>query len=223
MDSTLLSRSPLFKGLSPSDTEKAVASVPYRVRRFNAGSMIAQSGEQVESFCIILQGKVKAEMVDFAGKVIKIEDLSAPDALASAFIFGKNNRYPVNVVAVTELELLQIRKTDFLKFLKSDDTLLVNFLDMISSRSQFLSEKIKFLNFKTIRSKLAHYILQNTGADGISVNLKMTQNDLADYFGVARPSVARTLGELEAEGYIVSRGKNVTILNKKGLSLLTSN
>jgi len=47
-----------------------------------------------------------------------------------------------------------------------DNALLVNFLDMISNRSQFLSEKIKFLNFKTIKGKLVNFIMLKAGKDG---------------------------------------------------------
>jgi CRP-like cAMP-binding protein len=50
----------------------------------------------------------------------------------------------------------------------------------------------------------------------------MTQNDLADFFGVARPSVSRALGELEQGGYIEASGKKIHILDKKGLSDLTA-
>ena len=103
----------------------------------------------------------------------------------------------------------------------SNDKILVNFLDMISNRTQFLSEKIKFLNFKTIKGKLAYYILQKAGKERSSVILDLTQNDLADFFGVARPSVARALGDLEEEGYIEAHNKNIKILDKKGLADLT--
>ena len=105
--------------------------------------------------------------------------------------------------------------------LMKHDILLVNFMDMISNRSQFLSEKIKFLNFKTIKGKLAYYILQRAGKDGITTTLGMTQNDLSDYFGVARPSVARALGELETEGFIEAKGKSIKIIDKAGLANLT--
>ncbi len=94
---------------------------------------------------------------------------------------------------------------------------------MISNRSQFLSEKIKFLNFKTIKNKLAHYILQIAAEkDKTSIVLNMTQNELADFFAVARPSVSRALGELEDEGFIEAAGKNIRILDKKGLAGLTA-
>ena len=122
------------------------------------------------------------------------------------------NRFPVNVIAISDGEILSIEKPDFLKLLMRNDMILVNFLNMISNRSQFLSEKIKFLNFKTIKGKLAHYILQKAENDKSSIILDMTQNDLADFFGVARPSVSRALGELEEEGFIEASGKNIRIL-----------
>lgn len=160
-------------------------------------------------------------MVDYSGRVIKIEDIPAPRAIASAFMFGNRNRFPVNVIAVSDVELLFIEKKDFLGLLRRYDLLLVNFLDMISNRSQFLSEKIKFLNFKTIRGKLAHFILQKSGKEGNSISLGMTQNELSDFFGVARPSLARTIGDLEKEGYIEAKGKNIKLIDKEGLADLT--
>jgi CRP-like cAMP-binding protein len=221
MDYSILSKSALFKGLTPDAIESTLAVIPYSIKKYQSGSMISQNGEQVSSLIIVLNGIVKGEMVDYSGRVIKIEDVPAPGAIASAFMFGNRNRFPVNVVAVTDVELLFIGKKDFLGLLMSNDLLLVNFLDMISNRSQFLSEKIKFLNFKTIRGKLAHFILQKSGKESNSVSLGMTQNELSDFFGVARPSLARTIGDLEKEGYIEAKGKNIKLIDKEGLADLT--
>ena len=160
---SILSDSPLFKDLTPPEIETILLNVPHRIRKFTTGYLIIQSGEPVNSLMIVLSGTVKGEMVDFAGRVIKIEDIHAPGALASAFMFGNKNKFPVNVLALTDIELLEIYKSDFLKLLMNNDKILVNFLDMISNRSQFLSEKIKFLNFKTIKGKMAQYILKLAG------------------------------------------------------------
>jgi CRP/FNR family transcriptional regulator, dissimilatory nitrate respiration regulator len=222
MDFSLLSQSPLFNKLSCADIEAVLSDVPYRIRRFRSGNLISQSGEPVNSLIIVISGIVKGEMVDDAGRVIKIEDIPAPGALATAFIFGNRNRFPVNVVAISDGELLSIEKQEFLKLLMSNDVILVNYLNMISNRSQFLSEKIKFLNFKTIKGKLAHFILQKADNQQNIIILDMTQNDLADYFGVARPSVSRALGEMEEEGLIEASGKKIKILDKSGLSGLTT-
>jgi CRP-like cAMP-binding protein len=170
---------------------------------------------------IVVAGIVKGEMVDYSGRVIKIEDIPAPGALAPAFLFGNRNKYPVNVMAVSDVEILIIEKSEFLKVLMTNDIILGNFLDIISNRSQFLSEKIKFLNFKTIKSKLAQYILQLAKGKKVTVRFDRTQNDMADFFGVARPSIARALGDLEDEGIILSQGKNVSVLDVARLTELT--
>lgn len=221
MDYSILSGAPLFRGLTPGEVENSLRNILYRRRSFRSGILVAHSGDEVESFQMVISGKVKGEMVDIAGRVIKIEEIPSAGAIAPAFMFGNRNRFPVNVITLTDSEILVIGKQEFIKLLTSDNRLLINFLDMISNRSQFLSDKIKFLNFKTIRGKLSQLILQKAG-DSERVTLGMTQNELADYFGVARPSVARVIGDLEEEGYISASGKEIIIRNRVGLQSLVA-
>jgi len=221
MDYTFLLDSPIFRGLMLAEIMSVISVTSYRIRKFRAGTIIYQSGDPVTSFVMVTSGVVKGEMIDFSGRIIKIEEVSSPGAIAAAFIFGAANRFPVNVVAVSDTELLIIDKPDFLRFLRGNDKILVNFLDMISNRSQFLSEKIKFLSFKTIRGKLAQYFLQLAGSEKSEIRLEMTQSELAEYFGAARPSIARVIGEMEAEGLIITKGKTLTILDRKRLTELT--
>lgn len=218
MDYNLLSGSPLFRGLDPVTIQPILTEAGARTRKYGEGTLIFSSGDQVNSFCIVTGGYVKGEMIDFTGRVIKIEDIKAPGAIAPAFMFGHRNRYPVNVIAMQNTSLVVIEKAGFLRMLKDNGIILINFLDMISNRSQFLSDKIRFLNFKTIKSKLAQYILELAGGNKTEIRLDRTQSDLADYFGVARPSVARALGELEELGIIETRGKNIRLLKRQGLS-----
>ncbi|HOU02721.1 MAG TPA: Crp/Fnr family transcriptional regulator [Bacteroidales bacterium] len=222
MDCSLLVSAPLFSGYGEKEIEKILSGINHRLRRFRSGSLIAMNGEKVNSLRLVISGITKGEMVDFSGRIIKIEEIPAPGALAAAFIFGKKNNFPVNVIAMTDVEILIIEKEEFLKLLIRHERILVNFLEMISTRSQFLSEKIKFLSFKTIKGKLAQYFLQRTGNKSSSFVLDVTQNDLADYFGVARPSIARALGEMEKDGIITARGRYITIKDGEKLSMLTA-
>jgi len=207
--------------LTTKEVESIFAVIPYRTKKYQSGSIIAQSGEVVNYLMLVITGVVKGEMVDFSGKLIKIEDIPAPGALAPAFVFGNRNKYPVNIITVSDSEILVIEKGEFLRLLMKNDKVLINFLDMISNRSQFLSEKIKFLNFKTIKSKLAQYILKLAGDGLFCVKMDKTQNDLADYFGVARPSVARAIGDMEESMLIKAEGKTIRILDREGLIRLT--
>lgn len=221
MNYEILSHSPIFKGLTPEMIMRAFQAINFRVKTYPPASVIALSGEEVTSLHIILSGLVKGEMVDYTGRTLKIEDIGAPRALAPAFLFGAGNRFPVNVTSVTEAEILVIGKSDFVKMLSGNTTLLTNYLETISNRSQFLSEKIKFFTFKTIKGKLAHYILEKAGNRLTRFRFGRTQQELADFFGVARPSLSRAMKEMENELLIIVEGKDVTILNKEGLAELT--
>lgn len=214
----VLGSAPLFKGFSGAEVLKILERVPYQIKIYPKDYLIAQSGEQVARLILILRGKVAGEMIDFSGKTLKIEDIEAPHLLASAFIFGEKNRFPVNVVSATEVELLVIQRDDFLQLLLSEAGILQNFLRIISSRSQFLSQKLRFLSFKTLKQKIAHYLLQETKGKATQLTLTKSQRELADLFGVARPSLARAMGEMEKDGLLAVNRREVHILNRDGLA-----
>ena len=216
----ILSECPVFKNISPEELERIMSLVRHFPKRYQVGEMVAIMGEPCNYLMCLTEGSVKAEMVDFSGKVIKLEDIEAPEALASAFIFGKNNRFPVNIVANENTSILYIPRHDFLKLMQTDLKILQNYLDNVSSRAQFLSDKIKFLSFKTIKGKIAQYILKLAGPDRDVIEFSMPQHALAEFFGVTRPSFARSLGEMAEEGIITVERRTVRILDRRRLAEL---
>ena len=216
----VLAKCPVFRGISPEDLERVMKEVRHFEKTYQVGEMIAIAGEPCNYLMCLMKGSVKAEMVDFSGKVIKLEDIKSPEALASAFIFGKNNRFPVNIIANENTSILYIPRYDFLKLLQANLKLLQNYLDNVSTRAQFLSDKIKFLSFKTIKGKIAQYILKLAGPDKEVIEFPMPQHALAEFFGVTRPSFARSLGEIADEGIIGVDRRSVRILDRKRLKEL---
>ena len=215
----LLLDCPLFQEMTSQEIHGVLHGHLGRIKQFSAGSLIAQAGEKVVSLNILLRGSVKGEMVDYTGKLIKIEDIAPPRPLAPAFLFGSRNRYPVNISAGEEVELLSIPREQFLGMLQKSEKVLVNFINIVSSRGQFLSNKIKFLSFTSIKGKLAQYLLDLSEQNASSkLVLPHSQNQLAELFGVARPSIGRALGELNQDGIIRTNGKKVEILDRPGLT-----
>lgn len=216
MEYQLIYKNPLFTGLSAEATDEILRLVNYKIKSYGRGALIFHSGDPVSYYIMVIQGTVKGEMTDYAGRVIKIEEVPAPGSVAAAFLFARKNIFPVNVIALSDCKLLFIGRDDFLRLLMSHDAILVKYLGMISNRTEFLSEKIKFLSFKTIKGKLAQYILQKAGS-GNEVELDRTQSDLAEFFGVARPSISRSIGEMEKDGSIKAKGRHIVLLNRKSL------
>ena len=216
-----LTNSNIFRGVPPGTLEELFDNIHFQIKKYDKDQIIALSEERCNNLLVLLNGSVKGEMIDFSGKIIKIEDIEAPGTLAGAFLFGKNNRFPVNIVANKTVELLLIPKSSVIKLLQSSDIILENFLNAISSRTQFLSGKIKFLSFKTIKGKIAHYILDLDKEKSGIIILPKTQKELADYFGVTRPALARAIGEMKRDGIVDAKGKSIEIINReKMLKLL---
>jgi CRP-like cAMP-binding protein len=213
----VLINSPIFSSLSEKELEELFSKYRYFTKTFQVGEIAAFSGEKVYFLMIVIEGSVKGEMVDFSGKTIKIDDIPAPNPLASAFIFGKQSKFPVNVIANEKTKILYIPKYDFLRMLQGDLRILQNFLTVVSTQAQMLAGKVKFLSFKTIKGKIAQYILSLAIPGNDTIEFPQTQQVLAEQFGVARPSLARALGEMAEEGIIEVERKVVKILDRKRL------
>lgn len=216
----ILCQSPVFRGIAPEEINKLFKEIHFQIKSYSKNELIVMGGEICDRLLIVQQGSVKAEMTDYSGKTIKIEDLSAPQPLASAFLFGNQNRFPVTVSANTEVEIVSIPKPEFVKLLQLNSLILNNYLNTISTRAQFLSQKLKFLSFKTIRQKIAHFLLEKAGDRFQIVDIPQSQTQLAEMFGVTRPSLARTLGEMSQEGLIETDRRSIKILDKNRMNQL---
>jgi len=210
----VLARCPLFKGIDYEGISQLLEKIPYQIKKYEKGHMIAQSGDECLSLMIMLKGSVKGEMIDFSGKAIKIEDIDPPKPLAIAFLFGENNTSPVNIVANNSVEIFHLPKKSVIALMQISSVFLNNFMNIISSKTQFLSDKIRFLSFQTIRGKIAHYLLQISGPVNGEIILPKSQEELANMFGVTRPSLGRALRDLHNEKIIEAKGKSVKIINR---------
>ena len=216
---------PLFKGLSPVEIDDLLSD-RFDVKTYRPGELVALQGSLSDQLLIVAEGLVRGEMTDALGRSTLIEEISAPRAVAPAFLYATENRLPVAVVAAVSTEIVCIRRSHFTAMMQQDARLLTNYLQSMADRSRFLSEKLRMQRFGTIKSKLARYLLELSQrlANGqqplTAFELPHTQQQLADMFGVTRPALARALKQLETAGLIQSKGKHVSQLDRKGLMKL---
>ncbi len=208
----ILSESVIFLGLAGEEIDAVLTGTHFQLRNYAKGTMIAQSGTPCTHVRIVLEGKVAGEMMDLSGKILKIEDLHPSKMIAPAFLYGRRRTYPVNVIAITSSVIWQMDRDAFSKLLQEDLRLLNNFLNAISNRAQFLSEKIRFLSFPSLRGKLAFLFLRHAAGEQV-FRLPMTHQQLSELFGVARPSVSREIRLMNNEELIKADRDMITILD----------
>ena len=71
----------------------------YHTKVYRKGDILARQGDICNRLVILTKGSVRGEMIDDSGRLIKVEDITAPRAIAPLFLFGNENRYPVEVTA----------------------------------------------------------------------------------------------------------------------------
>ena len=208
---------PLFFHLSEEEINEILERSVVETRTVSKGNHVVRQGDAIHSLFLLMEGLVRTEMVTKEGNILEIEFIEPVRPLAPAFLVASENRYPVDVITAENSLFYIIPKSMWLRELMLNETLLTNFMKVNSNMTVFLSKKVQMMSIKSIKGKLSLYILENTTPQNNSFMLKRTQTQLAEYFGVQRPSLARTLGEMIREGIISLYKKELKVLNRKKL------
>ena len=202
----ILKETVVFNGIDEKIIKNILEKAKYDIKKYSPDESIAFRGDEVKGLYIILKGTLTTEMLTEEGNVIKIEELVPSDVIASAFIFGKKNSFPVDLIAKNEAEILFIERKEFLKILFSQEKILENFLNEISNKAQLLTTKIwNSFNNKTIKKKFCDYVKKNQKNNLFSIE---NLGALAEFFGVERPSLSRVLSELVKDEKLERIGRN---------------
>ena len=213
-----LTNNPLFRGITPEKLSANLEEISFHTRSYKKGEILAQQGAVCNRLVILTKGSVRGEMIDYSGRLIKVEDIAAPRAIALLFLFGEENRYPVEVTANEPTEVIELPKSGVLSLFRKNEQFLENYMNLSANYARTLSDKLFFMSFKTIRQKLASYLLRlYKQQQQTHITLDRSQQELSDYFGVSRPSLARELAHMQEDGLLIADRKHITILQKEQL------
>ncbi len=212
-----LSACPVCSKLDITDETAFLDNLKCTIKTYPKNILIIRQGDICDALYMLTLGSVKTEMITENGNILGIEIIKAPRPLAPAFVFSDNNRFPVNVTSLEEVEIMKIPKAEIMRLMMTNPDFMSSFMTHNANRTQFLTNRLHLLSIKTIKGKLAHFLLENSPGEEISFVINRNQTELADFFGVARPSLARSLAELVQEGLIQINKKEYIILNSNGL------
>ena len=213
-----LVNNPLFRGITLERLFADLEEIRFHTRSYKKGEILARQGDVCNRLVILTKGSVRGEMIDYSGRLIKVEDITAPRAIAPLFLFGEQNRYPVEVTANEPTEVIELPKSSVLSLFRKNEQFLENYMNLSANYARTLSDKLFFMSFKTIRQKLASYLLRlYKQQQQTHITLDRSQQELSDYFGVSRPSLARELAHMQEDGLLIADRKHITILQKEEL------
>ena len=184
------------------------------VKRFKKNEVILHEEDTNKFMYIVLSGRVRVIQITEDGKEILLAIHQAGEFFGEmSFIDGKTS--PATIVAADDSVISIISRDEFYSTIYTHKKVLYNLLLILCSRLRESWEKIQLLNLKNAseRLKILFYMLSNKYGEktskGITLNIKLTHQDMAEMTGMARETVTRVLDKWNKEGEISILGNKL--------------
>jgi global nitrogen regulator NtcA len=193
---------------------------PPVVESFERGKTIFFPGDPAERVYFLLKGAVKLSRVYEAGEEITVALLRENSVFGVlSLITGHRSDRFYHAVAFTPVELLSVPIEQVEKALREDPELPMVLLRGLSSRILQTEMMIETLAHRDMGSRLVSFLLilcRDFGVpspSGITIDLKLSHQAIAEAIGSTRVTVTRLLGELRDQNMISIHKKKITVHN----------
>jgi len=210
----------LFSDIEQPEIEKMLRCSRASERELSAGEYVFREGETPQMIFLLRSGEV-ALVKDFAsGKRNLLYTVAAGDVFGEAFLFSQVGHYWYDAMVMKPAAILGIPWKFFYGFCENacghHRMITRNMLDILAARNFSMTKKLHILNCASLREKIAIFLLENADARGC-VELSMNRENLADFLGVARPSLSRELMNMQKSGLIGVERDRIRILDRDAM------
>jgi len=216
-----LANIPLFQGLAQKQYEDLAMILVDQV--FQRGENIFNEDDEGVGFYLIISGRVKIFKLSLEGKEQILHIFGPGEPFGEVAVFtGK--RFPANAEAMEESRVFFFPRKAFGELIRQDPSLALNMLAVLSHRLRRFSALIENLSLKEVPGRLAAHLLylSEIKKGAIDLTLEISKNQLAGLLGTIPETLSRILARMGKEGLIKSSGRQIKLLDRKGLEELAS-
>jgi CRP/FNR family cyclic AMP-dependent transcriptional regulator len=216
---SMLRKVPLFAGLSDQELEVLADSLGKRT--FGKGMIIFHKGSPGQTLYIIESGKVRIFTLSESGQEISVNIYGPGDVFGELALLDGLPR-SAGAVAMEKTVTLTLHRDDFLRHLEAYPPMARSILEVLSARVRYTTDYAESLAFLDVYGRVAAKLLEladryGVQKEGIEIELRLTQAELASWVGASRESVNKVLGAFRQQGLIRIAGRTITILDRRGL------
>lgn len=211
---TLLSSVPLFAEV-PTKAVEAVAATS-RVKRFRRRQIVFNAGDPSDSLLIVVSGRVMAVVRSADGGELMLAIVGPGGVLGE---LGVSDGGPRSADAETldESELLFVPRQTLVDLQQRHPQVTASLLAAVASGFRRLTDATADLVFLDLPRRVAKVLLEHPRGDKGSVELGLSQEQLAHRVAGTRQSVNQALRGFERRGWISLAGRSVVIRDVEAL------
>ena len=218
-----LESSKLFQMITEEETRRILKCSRARMRQRPAGTYIFEQGGLPTRLFLLLSGQVQICKDFTSGKRDVLYLVEAGNVFGEIFLFGDRKKYWYDAVAVTDVSVLEMPWDFFYHFCSNacdhHKQLTQNMLEILSEDNFKITRKLHIISTSSLRERIAIWLIDSMNENSV-VELRMNREQLADFLGVARPSLSRELMRMQKDGLIEVSRKTIRICDRDAVEML---
>src|SRR6266480_6744242 len=213
-ETTYFKRVSIFADL-PDEDIQALSSVAKR-RTFRAGEVIFHRDDPGQVLYIIKDGKVKICIISPDGQEVSLAVLGKGEYFGEFALLDGLPR-STDAVALEKVECYTLQRSDFHNAILKNPKIAILVLEALSKRLRDTDQMVENLIFLDVYGRVAKKLLELADAhgvkaeDGVVIDVRLTQQELASMVGASRESVNKVLGYFTDKNFISTDKHRITI------------
>lgn len=209
-----LGKSSLFREMSEAELLPLVSRA--KEIRVDSGAPVFFAGEPSRALFLVLSGRTRAVRQSPDGREQIIHEDEAGSTFPDVAVWD-GGPYPSTVVAVEDSILLEIPRSDVLRFLLVHPMVAVNALRVLSARLRRATGMVEDFALRDVSQRLSEFLLRERPAAEREFLLNYSNQEIADSIGTVREVVSRTFAKLQKRGWLKRDGRRVRLLDEEAL------
>ena len=202
---------PLFQGLSKNDLTSIIEKVKFNFLTYQEGENILLQGNTCQHLCFLLSGEMVVKTSDAEHGFTLSEVLEGPYIIEPQSLFGMFPVYTATYQAHSQVKILKIDKSFIFSELNNHEIFRLNYLNILSNRSQVAYQKLWQSHIGTLNEKFHRFFFLRCQKQEGKKMLSITMEELSRLINETRINVSRLLNELQDKELIQLKRKEIVI------------
>ena len=200
----------MFASLAPADLEEEAKR--FVIRRYPKGATVANAGDRLDVFNVILSGRIQWFWRDDADHVLKRAAEGPGGHFADTTLGGE----PIlmSVTALEDLRVASIPIAELKALLLRHPQVAVGLMMDVVARLRRLLEATRSFTMEDVYARVVKVLLASAVENGGKRVADLTHAEIGQRVGATREMVGRLLRDLARGGYIKSERGRITILRR---------
>ena len=209
-----LKQVPLFAGLN-DESIRELMGVAKR-RTFRNGEVIFHRDDPGQVLYVIKEGKVKICLISPDGQEMTLVVFGKGECFGEFAILDGLPR-SADAVALEKVECYTLQRSDFHNAIMKNPKIAIQVLEVLSRRLRTTDDMVEDLIFLDVYGRVAKKLLELSDThgekvdNGIRINVRLTQQELASMVGASRESVNKVLGYFTDKNFISTDKHRITL------------